>query len=712
MCGIAGILISPRRGDPRRLSAVKMMTDILRHRGPDSGDAWIDPEEGIALGHRRLAIVDLSDAGRQPMWSASGQLVVSYNGEIYNFQALRSELEQLGHRFRGHSDTEVMLAAFTSWGVEPALTRFAGMFAIALWDRRRRALLLARDRMGKKPLYASIVAGALVFASELKAIRALPEFEPDLNSAAVEDVLTRGWIDDRRCIWRNVVKVPPGTCMTIMQGELDGLDIERLRHKARAWWSLAEIAVAADQTSTARGDNEIEAELDTLLRSVVRERMVADVPLGAFLSGGIDSAAVVAVMQAQSSRPIRTFTMGFSEDNYDEAPNAARVAQYLGTDHTEFIVSHADAYATIPELPQIWDEPFADESQIPTLLVSRLARQHVTVVLTGDGGDECFGGYSRHVLAARHAMLDHLPRPIRRFAAAAMLAVPVQRWSALMSLLRRATGGRFTREGGDIHKLARVMDAVDDKDLYERLIAFGQLPPKEMTANDDMPPLGDRVSRSIYRDMVGYLPGDILVKLDRATMAASLEGRCPFLDHRVVEFAWKLPHAAKIRNGKGKWVLRRVLARYLPRPLFERPKHGFNVPIGAWLRGPLRDWAESLLSAAGKQAGGLIDAGQTLDNWREHLAGRRDHSGGLWAVLMLQAWLEHQRARATTVPTVHSEDLFERRSYATLARAEDRSPDPANDATRHAAPAPGSNRCAWPDRGLREDTRNHTTGLG
>jgi asparagine synthase (glutamine-hydrolysing) len=494
--------------------------------------------------------------------------------------------------------------------------------------------------MGKKPLYASIVGGALVFASELKAFRALPEFRPDLDDDAVDDVLRRGWIDDRRCIWRNVVKVPPGSCLTVKRDELEGLDPEGLRRKARAWWSLAEIAEAAQQRLVSGCDDEIEAELDALLRAVVRERMVADVPLGAFLSGGIDSAVVVALMQAQSPRPIRTFTIGFWEDGFNEAAHAASVARYLGTDHTEFTVAAADACATIPELSQIWDEPFADESQLPTLLVSRLARQHVTVALTGDGGDECFGGYARHVLASHCATVARLPHPLRRLAAAAIMRVPAQSWDSLMSLLR-SVGIRMDRGGRDLHKLARVLDAKDDRDLYERVTTLSNLPMQE-TTTEHMPPLGDAVSRSIYRDMIGYLPGDILVKLDRATMAVSLEGRCPLLDHRVVEFSWRLPRSAKVRNGKGKWLLRQVLARYLPRPLFERPKHGFDVPIGVWLRGPLRDWADALLSTPDRYGCELIDRKETLRHWGEHLSGKRDHSGVLWAVLMLQAWLEHQ----------------------------------------------------------------------
>jgi asparagine synthase (glutamine-hydrolysing) len=643
MCGIVGILLLPNGANPRRLAAVEDMSEALHHRGPDGGSSWMDPDAGIAFGHRRLAIVDLSDAGRQPMVSASERLVMTYNGEIYNFAELRKELEDLGHHFRGHSDSEVMLAAFERYGIEASLTRLAGMFAVGLWDRKDRVLHLIRDRMGKKPLYVALAGGALLFASELKAFRAFPGFEPRVDAKSLAMVLRRGWVADERCIFEGVFKLPPGTMLSVRAEELSTTGAESLRQRARPWWSLAEVAERGQRQQLTLGARELENELDQLLRLVVRERMVADVPLGAFLSGGIDSSAVVALMQAQSSRPVRTFTIGFCETHYDEARHAAQVARHLGTEHTEFNLTPDKALAVIPELPRIWDEPFADESQIPTLLLSRLARQHVTVALSGDGGDECFGGYARHFMLSRLAPAFRLPSMPRRMAAHALTLLSAQTMDGVLAKLPLPAGLRPLLRSESLQKIARVLDVSDERELYERLISATGEPSTSAGASDgtqDVPSLPDAVGRLIYRDMVGYLPGDILVKLDRATMAASLEGRCPFLDHRVVEFAWRLPTAVKVRDGQGKWLLRQVLRRYLPEALFERPKQGFNVPIGAWLTGPLRDWAQDLLDRSKLQRTGFFDSGRVESCWQEHLSGRRDRASELWAVLMVQAWLD------------------------------------------------------------------------
>ncbi|MBV9752713.1 MAG: asparagine synthase (glutamine-hydrolyzing) [Hyphomicrobiales bacterium] len=643
MCGIVGILLFPNGADPRRLAPVETMAEALRHRGPDSGSAWMDREAGIALGHRRLAIVDLSEAGRQPMFSASERLVMTYNGEIYNFAEIRKELEDQGHRFRGHSDSEVMLAAFEKYGIEASLTRFAGMFAVGLWDRKERVLHLIRDRMGKKPLYVALTDGALLFASELKAFRAFPGFAPRIDAATLATVLRRGWAPDERCIFEGVIKLPPGSMLSLRSEELSTTDVQDLRARARRWWSLADVAEAGQRRPLGADPRDLETELDELLRRVVRERMVADVPLGAFLSGGIDSSAVVALMQAQSERPVRTFTIGFCEGQYDEARHAAKIADHLGTEHTEFNLTPDKALAVIPELPRIWDEPFADESQIPTLLLSRLARQHVTVALSGDGGDECFGGYSRHFMLSRLAPAFRVPAMARRFAGRALTLLSAQTMDGLAESLPLSAGLRRMLKGESLQKIARVLDVSDEGELYERLISASANPLSRdapIPESLDMPSLPDAVGRLIYRDMTGYLPGDILVKLDRATMAASLEGRCPFLDHRVIEFAWKLPTSVKVRNGEGKWLLRQVLRRYLPEALFERPKQGFNVPVGAWLCGPLRDWAQDLLGRASIQRTGFFDCGRVEACWQEHLSGRRDRASELWAVLMVQAWLD------------------------------------------------------------------------
>ncbi len=645
MCGIVGIFLAPH-AEPRRLAAAGAMSATLHHRGPDGGGIWTDSNAGIALGHRRLAIVDLSDAGHQPMLSQSENLVMTFNGEVYNFGELRQELAARGHRFRGHSDSEVMLAAFESFGIEPALKRFAGMFALGLWDRGRRILHLARDRLGKKPLYVALDRGALLFASELKAIRAVPGFQPTVDPAAIAMVLRQGWIPDQQCIYEGVFKLPPGTLLSIRANDLRAGGLDGLRARARRWWSLAEIAEAGQHDPLALNVPDLENELDRLLRTVVRERMVADVPLGAFLSGGVDSSTIVALMQVQSPRPVRTFTIGFHEASHDEAVHAARIAQHLGTTHTEYRLTPAETLATVPELPEVWDEPFADELQIPTLLLSRLTRRHVTVALSGDGGDECFGGYVRHFIGGRLAPVFSLPPRSRRIAASALQMLSSAAWQQLLRTFPLPLARRLTLSGANLHRCARALGAADESDFYDQLITFDPIPVTPEPPNAPatrVPALRDTVGRFIYRDMVGYLPGDILVKLDRASMAASLEARCPFLDHRMVEFAWRLPSAVKVREGQGKWLLRRILRRYLPKKLYERPKQGFNVPIGTWLTGPLHGWARELLDAPRIRRDGFLDARQVESCWQEHQSGRADRARELWAILMVQAWLDAAR---------------------------------------------------------------------
>ncbi len=652
MCGIVGILLAPHAADPHRLSAIESMASTLRHRGPDGSGVWFDAVAGIALGHRRLAILDLSKSGHQPMVSHGGNLVMTFNGEVYNHAGLRADLEMRGERFRGSSDTEVMLSVFESFGVEPALKLFGGMFALGLWDRERRVLHLARDRIGKKPLYVAFTPGALLFASELRALGAFPGFVPRVEPAAIAKLLQFGFVPDDLCVWKNVFKLPPGTVLSVRADALT--DYEDLRARVSPWWSLAEVVEDGQRNPIRLEADELEDELDNILRASVRERMVADVPLGAFLSGGIDSTSVVALMQAQSPRPIRTFTIGFAESGYDEAAHAARIARHFGTEHTEFRLTPAEALAVIPDLPHVWDEPFADESQIPTLLLARLARQHVTVALSGDGGDECFGGYPRYFFASGAVPLFMLPAAPRRLVASLLMRLSPERWRRLVDALplpRRISA----RLGGDNQqKLAAVLVAEDEDDLYEGMMTVGDSTTGRAGAPGG-PNLPDLVSGLMYRDMRVYLPGDILVKLDRASMATSLEARCPLLDHRVVEFAWRLPTAFKVRGGEGKWLLRRVLARYLPKPLLERPKQGFNVPIGAWLAGPLRDWAEDLLGRTQFSAEGLLDCDRAQRCWQDHLSGRRDRSRELWTILMVQAWLEARRevVPSPTAPLLH-----------------------------------------------------------
>jgi len=642
MCGIVGILLHPHR-DPRRLRAIAPMAATLDHRGPDGEGIWLDCEAGIALGHRRLAIVELSDAGHQPMLSGDEALVMTFNGEIYNFKNLRPGLVAKGHRFRGNGDTEVMLAAFESYGIEAALKQFSGMFAAGIWDRKHRILHLVRDRMGKKPLYVALSDGALLFASELKAILAYPGFQPSIDRRSLAMMLRQGWMPDEHCIWKSVFKLPPGTMLSVDAEDLEAATIEGLRERVKCWWSLAAVAETGQRDPLDCDESELDTRLERLLRSAVRRRMVADVPLGAFLSGGIDSSTVVALMQAQSSRPIRTFTVGFHESEYDEAAHASAVARHFGTEHTEFRLTPAEVCAVIPDLPRIWDEPFADESQIPTLLLSRLTRQHVTVALSGDGGDECFGGYARHFMLARFAGLFRLPSILRGAAASALTGLTAETLDQILRTVRLWLSLSPTMKSVNLQKFARALKASAENERYTQLITFGTpsvVLDAAFTDAVEVPSLPDAVGTLIYRDMAGYLTGDILVKLDRATMAASLEGRCPFLDDRVVEFAWQLPTTAKIRQGQGKRPLRRLLGRYLPESLFERPKQGFNVPIGEWLAGPLREWAEALLDPARIRRDSLLNPDAVQTCWQQHLDGRAYRSGELWAILMVQAWLE------------------------------------------------------------------------
>jgi asparagine synthase (glutamine-hydrolysing) len=641
MCGIAGILLSSSARDPGKLRAVGAMTDTLRHRGPDGQGLWNDKDAGVAFGHRRLAIIDLSEAGHQPMRSATGRYVITFNGEIYNFQTLQAELSSCGCQFRGGSDTEVMLAAFETWGIEAALSRFAGMFAFAVWDTKTRKLHLARDRMGKKPLYAALAGKALVFASELRALMAFPDFRPELDREAAAAMLATGWVPDQLCIWRGAFKLAPGSILTVSAEDLAGTpNTAELQERARRWWSLSEAALQAQDNMITGSDEEMISQLDDLLRLAVRQRVIADVPLGAFLSGGVDSSAIVALMQAQSSKPVRTFTIAFGERAFDESTQASQVARHLRTDHTELRLTSADARDVIPELPDVWDEPFADESQIPTLLISRLARKHVTVALTGDGGDECFAGYSRHLASARLASLEKWPLALRT-ASAAMIGVFASRPAAnLFERLPLSDHARLFMRPDRLQKLAHLLGASDGQEMYRRLTAASAARSARWTspAGPDADKLGDTVSRLLFEDMTGYLPGDVLVKVDRAAMANSLETRSPILDHRVIEFAWRLPLRAKVRRGQGKWILRQVLARYLPPESIKGPKQGFDVPIGAWLRQPLRDWAGGLFADMRQTGDGLVDLKKAEADWQDHLEGRRDHSRELWPILMFQAW--------------------------------------------------------------------------
>jgi asparagine synthase (glutamine-hydrolysing) len=640
MCGIAGIWDRRRQSTPDALAAAAAaMTATLVHRGPDAGALWRDDAAGVALGHRRLSIVDLSPAGAQPMVSSCGRFVISYNGEVYNAAELKPELEAAGRSFRGHCDTEIIVEGAAVWGVEATIRRLIGMFAIALWDRQERALYLVRDRLGIKPVYWADCDGRILFGSELKALRADAHWTPALDRDALTAYLRFGYVPAPRTIYRGVQKLPPGMILVARASGAPTI---------APFWSLADIARAGQAERRTLDEAEATDRLDALLRDAVGRRMVADVPLGAFLSGGIDSSTVVALMQAQSTRPVRSFSIGFHERGYDEAQHAAAVARHLGTDHTELYVSPEHALGMIPNLPTMYDEPFADSSQIPTFLVSEMTRRHVTVALSGDGGDELFGGYTRYFRGqAVWRAIEHIPQSARVLAAAGMRAVSPAAWSALGAVIPESV--RPTQFGDKMHKLAGVLAGEAEASAFYRNVVSLWVDPARVVIGGTEPkgPLDDLaikalvpdfIERMQYLDTVTYLPDDILTKVDRASMAVSLEARVPLLDHRVVAFSWGLPVSMKAADGTGKRLLRRVLDRYVPRALIDRPKMGFAVPINDWLRGPLKEWAEDLLDERRLAGDGILDPAPIRERWREHLAGTRDWQYPLWSVLMFQSW--------------------------------------------------------------------------
>ena len=618
------------------------MGNRLQHRGPDDRDEWLDADAGIALAHRRLAIVDLSPAGHQPMCSADGRWVIVFNGEIYNHPQLRQQLQAQGRApdWRGHSDTETLLAAIAAWGVGAALQQVVGMFALAVWDRQTRALTLARDRMGEKPLYYGLQGGTLLFGSELKALRAHPAHTAGVDRGALALLLKLGYVPAPWAIDAGIRKLPPGTLLRMARPA--GADAE-----PEPYWSVLEAALAVERSPLQLTDTEAADELDRLLRQSIAGQRMADVPLGAFLSGGIDSSATVAVMQALSSTPVRSFTIGLPDAALDESAQARAIARHLGTEHTELMVTADEAQQVIPHLPTLYCEPFADPSQIPTLLVSRLARRSVTVALSGDAGDELFGGYERYRWAQRVASV---PLALRRGLAAVLGALPAGAWSALLApaspLLPRELRG--TDRADRLRKLAPVLGARSNDAIYRQMVNFwpdggspvpGAAEPPTVF-NEPPPALRDFESRMMLLDLRSYLSDDILVKVDRAAMAVSLETRVPLLDHRIVEFALRLPLRHKMRGGQGKHVLRAVLDRYVPRHLVSGPKKGFGIPIHAWLRGPLRGWAGDLLSEDRLRRGGCIDPAPVRALWQQHLAGSHDWGYRLWPVLMFEAWRE------------------------------------------------------------------------
>ena len=651
MCGVCGFfdLSGMCTGDDF-LSIVRRMASRLSHRGPDEEGTWAEPECGVAFGHRRLSIIDLTPTGRQPMESFCGRYVIVLNGEIYNFPELRKELERLDVPFRGRSDTEVVLAAVSVWGLRKALERFVGMFAFALWDRGERTLTLARDRMGEKPLYYGIMGQTLLFASELKAMKAHPAWRGEIDRDALTLYLRYNYIPAPYSIYRNIFKLPPAAILQVTSSDL----ASRALPVPNEYWSLREKMEEGIRSPFQGGETEAADCLETLLTESVKGQMIADVPLGAFLSGGVDSSTIVTLMQKQSTSPVKTFTIGFSEEGYNEAVQAKAVAAYLGTRHTEMYVSPEEAMAVIPRLPELYDEPFADSSQIPTFLVARLAREHVTVSLSGDGGDELFAGYNRHVWADDlWKRVGSLPAFLRKSAGRTISLLSPERWNSLFRLAAPVLSSamKHRQPGYKLHKLAEALRrATDRESLYLSLVSQWREPESVVIGGiEPFPGIihseaklqnADFVRQMQYFDMTTYLPGDILAKVDRAAMGVSLESRVPFLDHRVVEFAASLPLAFKIQGKHGKRILRNILYRYVPKEIVERPKTGFGIPLGEWLRGPLREWAEELLSPDKISKGGYLDPKPVRRTWEEHLTGVKNHDGPLWGVLMFQAWLK------------------------------------------------------------------------
>ena len=633
---------------------IARMVASIRYRGPDDCGVWTDRAKGVGLGHARLSVLDVSSEGHQPMLSASGRYVIVFNGEIYNHLELRQDLGR--QSWRGHSDTETMLACIEAYGVEKILPRLTGMFAFALWDRVDQRLTLARDRMGEKPLYYGWCGGTFLFGSELKALRAYPGWIGRVDRGALACFMRYAYVPLPHSIFDNIRKLIPGTSLVLPIQARPGF-----WPKPQSFWSAMDIA-RQPEISTA-SEVETVTELDSLLRRAISGQMLSDVPLGAFLSGGIDSSTVVALMQAQSTRSVKTFSIGFAEGGYDEAKHAKEVATHLGTDHTELYVTLDDALAVIPQLPALYDEPFGDSSGIPTYLVSKLARQQVTVSLSGDGGDELFGGYNRYFWGRSiWSRIKPMPVGMRRGVRHLLMLCPPEWWNRAGQVMRTVLPNRLQMSmlGDKIQKLAEVVDVVSPDDLYRRLVSQHRDSGALVIGAEESPIWADEQAASLeredfsecmmFRDLVGYLTDDILTKVDRAAMAVSLETRIPFLDHRIVEFAWRLPLNLKIRDGQGKWLVRQVLDRYVPRALIDRPKMGFGVPLDSWLRGGLRDWAEELLSEHRLRQEGYVSPELVRHKWEEHLSGRRNWQYWLWNVLMFQAWLRsHDRSPAAAV---------------------------------------------------------------
>jgi asparagine synthase (glutamine-hydrolysing) len=664
MCGFVGFLSRDIGGSVIAERRAEQMASAINYRGPDDSGVWSDPNAGVVLAHKRLSILDISDAGHQPMESRSSRYVLVFNGEIYNHIDLRSQLESLVNssaiklngysapiQWSGHSDTETILCGFEHWGIEETVKRCVGMFSFALWDKKSSLLTLGRDRVGEKPIYygwqGDVASRTFLFASELTALKSHPSFLAKINRDAICLLMRYGYIAAPHSIYEGIFKLEPGHLLTVSLSQVEPI--------IASYWSIFNVIKDGIDKPFLGTPYSAVAQLEVLLKSAVSKQMIADVPIGAFLSGGVDSSTVVALMQNQSSIPIKTFTIGFNETGFDEAIHAKTVAKYLGTDHTELYISPKDALDVIPLLPTVYCEPFADSSQIPTILVSQLAKQKVTVSLSGDGGDELFCGYNRYL--AMHKFwkkLSILPIASRRILAQAILAISPGRWNVLLGPAQKLLLGnsKQVNMGDKLHKGAGVLASESSINFYlgllsnwsnpAELVIGGQEPSSVFNSQDhNFYGLND-IDRMMALDITTFLPDDILAKVDRAAMSVSLEGRMPLLDHKVVEFAWSLPQDYKLRNGLGKWVLREVLYKYVPKDLIERPKMGFGVPIGQWLRGPLKSWAEELLNESRLLREGYFYPAPIRKKWEEHLSGARNWEYQLWNVLMFQAWLEQQ----------------------------------------------------------------------
>lgn len=651
MCGIVGFLGGDSLTNKTRAEVLERMSTKLTTRGPDSSGDWLDPDQKISLAHRRLAIMDLSVAGHQPMFSPSERYVISYNGEIYNNRDIKFELENLGEapRWRGSSDTEILLAAFEAWGITETIKRIKGMFAIAVWDTVLRRLTLVRDRLGEKPLYygwqGSGLNKSFLFGSELKALKEHPQFNGKIDRRSLALYMRYCYVPAPYSIFEGINKLEPGTILTVALTDNE-LSIER-------YWDTLKVVKDGRKTPFEKTSTQIADDLESLLRKTIDQQMIADVPLGAFLSGGVDSSLIASLMQEQHSHPVKTFTIGFNEAGYNEAEFAGAVARHLGTDHTELYVSSQDALNVIPKLPSLYCEPFADPSQIPTFLVSKLAQQHVTVCLSGDGGDELFCGYNRYIYTEKvWRSLSLLPAAVRKVIGDSVTGISASRWKNLFSVLNQITPEKFNgiSFGDKLQKAAGVISSEDSTELYKRLVSNWQDPSTVVIGGNEyedvfsenikiLDGLSD-IERMMGSDLVSYLPDDILVKIDRAAMGVSLETRVPFLDHNIVEFSSKIPTSISLKNGNSKSVLREILYRHVPKDLIERPKMGFGIPVADWLIGPLRDWAEQLLDETLLRKQGYFRPEIVRSMWAEHTLGIRNWQLQLWAILMFQSWLE------------------------------------------------------------------------